>query len=336
MPKPAKEQSPYELINPQAHLAKLLFSTHLETKSTREGFTDALLELGQENDQVVALSADLSKSTGTHKFEQAFSKRFFQVGVAEQNMTSIGAGLALSGKTVFIASYAAFSPGRNFDFIRTQICYSNANVKIVATHAGLSASYDGATHQMLEDIALMRTLPNITIFTPSDYFESYKAVKLAAQLEGPAYIRLYRDPTPVFTSKESPYKQGIWNTLRFGHSACLIAYGPSVYTALHAAKTLEEKGVSVQVVSATSAKPLDEMLLLEIASKCPTIFTLEEHQIAGGLGGAICEFLSLKKPTRVIRLGIQDVFGESGKYSELQEKHNIDEKGVVQSVLQYL
>ncbi len=304
-----------------------------EYKSTRDGYGDALLDLGEKDPNVVLVCADLTTSTASNKFAEKFPERFIQIGVAEQNMVGISAGLALSGKTVFMASYAAFSPGRNYDFIRTQICYSDANVKIIGSHAGLSASPDGATHQMLEDVAMMRVLPNTTILSPCDYWEAQKSVVTSAKLNGPVYIRLCREPTLVVTRKEDSFEVGRWTIIKEGTDVCIISHGPVVDQAVQAHEKLLEKKVSAQIVNASTIKPLDTLLLLELARSFKEFFVVEEHQKAGGLGGAICEFLSEKSPTKVTILGVNNTFGESGTYTQLLAKHKLDKNGIVEAVL---
>ncbi len=302
-----------------------------EFKSTREGYGDALLELGESNPNVVVVCADLTKSTDSHKFAQKFPERFFEVGVAEQNLAGISAGLALSGKTVFMASYAAFSPGHNSTFIRKQIYYSNANVKIIGSHAGFSDGPDGATHQMLEDVAMMRVLPNMIVVSPCDYWEAKKAVLESAKISGPVYIRLYRETTPILTKKGDTFKIGKWQVLKDGTDVCILAHGPVIAEALASCEKLTEHGISARVINASTIKPLDEEMLMGMTDP---IFVVEEHQKAGGLGGAVCEFLSNKKPTRVIILGADNSFGESGKYSELLAKHKLDKNGIAEAVLE--
>lgn len=304
-----------------------------EYKSTREGYGDALLELGEKDPSVTVVCADLTKSTDSQKFAQKFPERFVQVGVAEQNLAGVSAGLALSGKTVFMASYSAFSPGRNYDFIRTQICYSNANVKIIGSHAGFSDGPDGATHQMLEDIALMRVLPNTIVVSPCDYWEARKAVLESARIKGPVYIRLCRETTPTITKKVDDFEIGKWMSLREGTDTCIIAHGPVLNEVLQAHESLLEQKLSARVINASTIKPLDESVLLELAEQFETLFVVEEHQKSGGLGGAVCEFLSDKKPTGVIILGADNSFGESGKYRELLAKHKLDKNGITEAVL---
>lgn len=307
-----------------------------EFKSTREGYGDALLELGQEDSNIVVVCADLLASTWSHEFAKEFPERFVQVGVAEQNMAGISAGLALSGKTVFMASYACFSPGRNYDFIRTQICYSNANVKIIGSHAGLSAGPDGATHQMLEDVAITRALPNTTVISPCDYWEAKKAVKESAKIKGPVYIRLHREKSRILTEESDKFQLGKWSSFGHGDDVCLIAHGPILDQVLEARKALAEQGVSAQVVNASTIKPLDSETLLQIAENFRRVFVVEEHQKAGGLGGAICEYLAEKDGLRpkVAILGVNNAFGESGNYLQLLAKHGLDKEGVVRIVLE--
>ncbi|PIS22126.1 transketolase [candidate division WWE3 bacterium CG08_land_8_20_14_0_20_41_10] len=304
-----------------------------EFKSTREGYGDALLELGESNPNVVVVCADLTKSTGSDKFVQKFPNRFFEVGVAEQNLAGISAGLALSGKTVFMVSYAAFSPGRNYDFIRTQICYSNANVKIIGSHAGFSDGPDGATHQMLEDVAMMRVLPNTTVISPCDYWEAKKSTLASAKVNSPVYIRLYREATPPITKKEDVFKVGKWQILKEGADVCILAHGPVIAEALATCEILTDHKISTQIVNASTIKPLDTELLLGLADKFKALFAVEEHQKAGGLGGAMCEFLSSKKPTKVVILGADSCFGESGTYHELLIKYKLDKNGIAEAVL---
>lgn len=308
-----------------------------QLKSTREGYGDALVELGEENPNIVALCADLTKSTETEKFAEKFPQRFFQVGVAEQNMAGIAAGLALNGKVVFMASYACFSPGRNYDFIRTQICYNFANVKIIGSHAGLSASKDGATHQMLEDVGIMRMLPNMVVFSPCDYLEAKRATILASQIQGPVYIRLFREKGPNLTTKDQELNIGKWTKLKEGNDLCLIASGPILEQVLLAADYLQQKSnLNACVINATSIKPLDDNALLELSEKFGLLFVIEEHQIYGGLGSAVCEFLSQNKPTKVFVLGVKETFGESASYHDLLTKHKLDGLSIYERVIKYL
>jgi len=305
-----------------------------EFKSIREGYGDALLELGEKNADVVAICADLTRSTDSAKFAEKFPERFVQVGVSEQNLAGISAGLALGGKTVFMVSYAAFSPGRNYDFIRNQICYPNLDVKIIGSHAGFSDGPDGATHQMLEDISMMRVLPNTTVVSPCDYWEAKKAVSMSAGIKGPVYIRLYREPTPVITDKDDSLETGKWRVLKSGSDVCIISHGPVINEVLKSYEYLKEQKISAQVINAAFIKPFDSDMLLEIARKFKHILVVEEHQKAGGLGGAVCEYLSEKMPCKVTVLGADGVFGESAKYHELLEKHGLDAKSIGRAVVQ--
>jgi len=306
-----------------------------EFKSTREGYGDALLELGQKDPGVVVVCADLTASTWSHEFAKNFPQRFVQVGVAEQNMAGISAGLALNGKTVFMASYACFSPGRNYDFIRTQICYSNANVKIIGSHAGLSAGPDGATHQMLEDVAIMRTLPNTTVISPCDYWEAKKAVVESTKIKGPVYIRLHRESTPVLTSKDDCFEPGMWTVLKDGADVCLLGHGPILDQVLQAREKLLEHKVEAKVVNASTIKPLDVAVLTRLSESYQELFVIEEHQKAGGLGGTVCEFISHQETARpkITVLGVDDAFGESGTYGQLLAKHGLDKEGIAKAVL---
>lgn len=307
-----------------------------EFRSTREGYGDALFELGKKQDDVFVVCADLTKSTDSQKFAEAFPKRFVQAGVAEQNMIAVAAGIASTGKTVFATSYAAFNPGRNFDFIRTQVCYSNLNVKIIGSHAGLSDGPDGATHQMLEDVALTRCLPNMTVLSPCDYWEANKAVGVAYDLKGPFYIRLYRESTKVITNKESTLTIGKWNTLSEGNGVCIITHGVVASEVLKAKELLKEKSIDVEIVSACSIKPLDVTYLKKASEKFSHIVVVEEHQKAGGLGGAVCEYLSEINPTKVLILAMDNKFGQSGKYHELLEKYKLNARGITDSVLELI
>jgi len=306
-----------------------------EFKSTREGYGDALLELGQKDPSLVVVCADLTASTWSHEFAKNFPQRFVRVGVAEQNMAGISAGLALSGKAVFMASYACFSPGRNYDFIRTQICYSNANVKIIGSHAGLSAGPDGATHQMLEDVAMMRILPNTTVISPCDYWEAKKAVVESTKIKGPVYIRLHRESTPVLTSKDDCFEPGMWTVLKDGADVCLLGHGPILDQVLQAREKLLEHKVEAKVVNASTIKPLDVAVLTRLSESYQELFVIEEHQKAGGLGGAVCEFISHQETARpkITVLGVDDAFGESGTYGQLLAKHGLDKEGIAKAVL---
>ncbi|MFC1756254.1 transketolase family protein [Patescibacteria group bacterium] len=321
------------MLNKSLNLSKNIFNANIKTASTRDGFGDALIPLGKDNKDIVVLSADLMESTRVHKFAKAYPKRFVQVGVAEQNMVGVGAGLAMNGKIPFITSFAVFSPGRNWEQIRASVCYSNTNVKIASTHAGLSADKDGATHQGLEDIALTRVLPNITILSPADYNQTQKAVKAAAHIKGPVYIRLAKNESPIFTTSKTPFNVIAAQILKKGEDVTIIAHGPIVYEALKAARELELKfRIDAEVINCHTIKPLDEETIVKSAIKTGKVVIVEEHQVAGGLGSAVAELLSEKAPTQILRMGIKDVFTESGDYNKLLTKYKLNSANIVKKV----
>jgi transketolase len=305
----------------------------LDQKGTRDGYGDGLKELGSQNPNVVCLSADLTESTRSNLFAEEFPDRFFQTGVAEQNLMGISAGLALSGKIPFAASYAVFSPGRNWDQLRVSVCYSRANVKIISTHAGLTVGPDGATHQALEDIAITRVLPNLTVIVPSDYFEAKKATYAISELEGPAYLRLGRSGAPVYTTEETPFEIGKANLLYEGNDATIIACGIMVYEALMAAKELSERGISVDVINCHTIKPIDKETIINSAKKTGKIVTVEEHQITGGLGSAVAEVVSEEFPVPIKRIGMPDIFGQSGTPEELLTEYGLTKEHIIDEVL---
>lgn len=322
------------MINKDAALSEAIFTPHISERPTRDGYGEGLVIAGRTNKHVVALTADLSESTRTHLFAKDFPERFFEIGVAEQNMATVAAGLALGGKIPFIASYATFSPGRNWEQIRTTIAYGNTNVKIAGHHAGVSVGPDGATHQALEDIALMRTMPNMQVVVPADAIEARKATVAAAKIVGPLYLRFGREKTPVFTTEQTPFVIGKANTLWRGRKpqVALIACGPLVYTALSAARRLQKEKIEVIVLNMHTIKPLDEKAVLDVAKTCGAVVTIEEHQIAGGLGGAVAELLAQKLPTPMECIGMHDTFGESGKPAQLLKKYGMDEEAIVEAV----
>lgn len=316
-------------MNEKAHLSEDIFTSKLELIATRDGYGDGVVEAGEENKDIVVLTADLTDSTRSTGFEESFSERFIEVGIAEQNMAGIAAGLALSGKIPFIASYATFSPGRNWEQVRIAICYSKANVKIVGAHAGLSVGPDGATHQALEDIALTRVLPNMVVLCPADYQEAKKATIAAAKHTGPTYIRLAKEKTAAFTTEKTPFEIGKALILMEGKDVTIISTGPILYEALKAAQELTMKrGISCEVINLSTIKPLDEETILESVRKTGRVVTVEEHQRIGGLGGAISELLSQRLPVPMKIIGVEDSFGESGKYDELWEKYGISSQHI--------
>ena len=301
--------------------------------STRDAYGAALVELGQNNPKVVVLDADLSKSTKTYDFSKQFPKRFFNMGIAEQNMMGTAAGLAASGKIAFASTFAVFATGRVYDQIRNSIAYTRLNVKICATHAGLTVGEDGASHQSVEDIAMMRCLPNMTVFVPADSTETRAAVLAAAEINGPVYIRLGRFEVPVLhNEQEFSFVPGQGITLRQGKDAVIIACGIMVGPALEAAELLAKQGIEVQVLDMPTIKPLDVEAIAQAAHTTGAVVTAEEHSIIGGLGGAIAEVLGEHYPVPLVRVGVQDTFGESGKPAELLVKYGLTAQDLVQAV----
>ena len=296
----------------------------LPLEPIRAGFGRGLVEAGQKFTEVVALCADLTDSTKMADFKATFPDRFFEIGVAEQNLVTVGAGLAAMGKIPFVSSYAAFSPGRNWEQIRTTVCLNNRPVKIIGSHAGLYTGQDGATHQMLEDLALMRVLPNMVVLAPADSTEAAKATLAMADDPRPNYMRLTREATPVFTHPSTPFEIGQAYVLRAGHDISLIATGTMTYQALLAADQLAKDKISAEVVHVPTIKPLDKQTILESVHKTKAVVTAEEGQINGGLGGAIAELLGENRPRPLKRIGMVDHFGESGLPAELLTHYGLD------------
>ncbi len=299
------------------HLHPELFSENVAMEPIRKGFGRGLLEAGKKDESIVALCADLTDSTQMSLFKKEFPERFIEVGVAEQNLVTIASGMAAMGKTPFTSSYAAFSPGRNWEQIRTTIALNDRPVKIVGSHAGVSVGPDGATHQMLEDIALMRVLPNMVVVAPGDSVEAEKATLALAQNNKPSYIRLAREKTPILSTDASPFSLTKAYLLREGRDITLFGTGTMTYQLLVAARILSGYGIEAEVIHVPVIKPLDEQTILTSVAKTRRVLTAEEAQIAGGFGGAIAELLSERLPTPLKRVGIQDHFGESGKPDEL-------------------
>jgi transketolase len=304
---------------------------NVERKATREGFGEAMTILGKRNKNVVVVTADLGESMKVEEFAKQCPGQFVQVGVAEQNLMGVSAGLALSGKIPFAVSYAVFNPGRNWDQMRVSVCYTNANVKIVGGHTGITVGPDGATHQAMEDIAMTRVLPNLMVVVPADYEQAKKATLAIATHKGPAYLRLTRPKTACFTSATTPFELGKAQVLRTGKDVSIFACGPLVYEALLAAEELKNE-VDVEVINVHTIKPLDEEMIVRSAKKTGKVITLEEHQTNGGLGGAVAEVLSEKCPTKVIMMGMKDTFGESGEPGELLAKYGLDKDGVIKVI----
>ena len=299
---------------------------------TRDGYGHGLLELGATNPDVLVLDADLAKSTRSDWFAAKYPDRFFDIGIAEQDMIGTAAGLSLGGKIPFATTYGVFVAGRAWDQIRTTVCYSNLNVKIAGAHGGISAGGDGATHQALEDIALMRALPNRRVSVPGDAIEARKAAVAAGNIQGPCFLRFAREATPVFTTEGDFFAIGKANVLRNGNDATIIAAGPIVYEALQAFDLLAAEGISVRVINMHTIKPLDEDAVLAAARETGAIVTAEEAQINGGLGGAVSEILARHQPTPVEMVGIADTFLECGTPEELAEKYGLTAKYLVNAV----
>ncbi|NLY50872.1 MAG: transketolase family protein [Firmicutes bacterium] len=297
--------------------------------ATREAYGEALVELGRECKDVVVLDADLSKSTKTASFAKIFPERFYNMGIAEANMMGTAAGLAAAGKIPFVSTFAVFATGRAFDQIRNSIAYPHLNVKICASHAGVTVGEDGGSHQSIEDISLMRSLPGMTVIVPADGPETKQAVRAAAELEGPVYIRLGRSGVPVLFDAEYEFVVGKAATLRQGEDVALLAGGIMVAEALEAARTLAEKGIRAQVINVSTIKPLDTEAVVAAARKTGAVVTCEEHSIIGGLGGAVAETLAEQCPVPLERVGVRDQFGQSGKPSELLAEYGLTAQHIV-------
>lgn len=303
-----------------------------EKIATREAYGKALVQIGAENPDVVVLDADLSKSTKTIDFKKAYPDRFFDFGVAEQNMIGTAAGLAAAGKIPFCSSFAVFATGRVFDQVRQSVAYPRLNVKIGASHAGITVGEDGSSHQSIEDIALMRVLPNVTVFVPADAVEVAGAVRAAAAINGPVYIRLGRAPVPVLHGEDFVFKPGEAVMLRDGNDATIISTGIMVAVALEAADALSREGIEVRVLDIHTIKPIDVSAVVQAARETGAVVTAEEHSIIGGLGSAVAEVLVENYPVPLKRVGIEDSFGESGKPDELMAKYGLTSANIVLSV----
>ncbi len=301
--------------------------------ATRESYGNALAECGKDYPNLVVLDADLANATKTGTFKKAFPDRHIDCGIAECNMTGIAAGLATCGKIPFISSFAMFAAGRNFEQVRNSIGYPHLNVKIGATHAGITVGEDGATHQCNEDIALMRTIPGMTVIVPSDDVEAKAAVRAAIEHDGPVYLRFGRAAVSVINDRpEYKFEIGKGVTLREGSDLSIIATGICVDSALQAADILAEKGIKAEVINIHTIKPIDKDLIIATAKKTGKVFTVEEHSVIGGLGSAVCDVLSENLPTKVVKIGVNDVFGESGTAAQLVEKFGLDGKGVAATI----
>lgn len=321
------------MINPKAKLIADIFDkSKIQMVATRDGYGKGLVEAGEKDDRIVVLCADLTESTRSLWFAEKFPERFIELGVAEQNMATVAAGMANYGKIPFISSYAAFSPGRNNEQIRTTIAINNVPVKIGGAHAGISVGPDGATHQALEDVALMRVLPRMTVLVPCDAVEAQKATIAAAFIPGPAYIRFGREKSPVFTTKDTPFEIGRAEIFREGKDAAIIGCGMLLHNALVAAEELSKEGIEAVVINSHTVKPLDEETILKAARETGAVVSVEEHQIAGGLGSAVAEVLAKNYPVPQEFIGVNDRFGESGEPWELVEKFGMGVKDIKEAV----
>lgn len=302
-------------------------------KATRQSYGEALLELGKENKEIVVLDADLSTATKTELFAKEFPERFFDMGIAEQDMLATSAGFATCNKIPYASTFAVFAAGRAYDQIRNSICYPNLNVKICATHSGITVGEDGATHQMLEDIALMRTLPNMTVLSTSDDVQTKWAVKEIAKIKGPVYLRLSRMATPIIYDETEKFEIGKAVQIGEGTDASIIATGDVVAEAIKAKEELEKQGVFVRVIDMHTIKPIDKEMIVKCAKETKKIITIEDHSIIGGLGSSVCEVLAEDYPCKVIRMGIQDTFGKSGKAEDLMKYFEITAEDIVKKII---
>jgi transketolase len=302
-------------------------------KATRQGFSDALIDLGHENPNVVVLGADVSPSVKVDAFAKTFPDRFFSVGISEADMMCVAAGLALVGKIPIASAYGEFAAGRPFDQIRQSLAYSEMPVKICASHCGITVGQDGATHESLEDLALMTVLPHMTVISPCDYLETRRAVKASLSItKGPVYIRFFRDPSPMFTDESTPFQIGKATTLLAGSDVTIIACGLQVWEAVQAADLLEAEKISVRLINMHTIKPLDREAVLAAARETGAIITAEDHQVHGGLGSAVAEYLAESEPTIQEFVAVRDTFGESGKGEELMKKYGIASGDIVRAV----
>ena len=323
------------MINLRQQLNSNIFDKKfVKSVPIRQGYGEGLLLAGKEDERVVALCADLTGSTKTSIFSDKFPKRFIEMGVAEQSMASVASGMSAMGKIPFISSYAMFSPGRNWEQIRTTICYNNSNVKIAGAHAGVSVGPDGGTHQAIEDIAITRVIPRMTVIVPCDAIEAKKATLASAKIQGPVYLRFAREATPVITTEETPFEVGKANLLFSPEKpqVAIIACGPLVYNSLIAAKELEKEGVSALVLNNHTIKPMDKEAIVAVAKIAGKVVTVEEHQIMGGMGSAIAEVLAKNYPVPMEFVGVQDKFGQSGTPEELVEHYGMGIKGIINAV----
>ncbi len=319
------------MLNKDLKLNEHIFDEDVEKAATRDGYGKGLVILGDENPNVVALCADLTESTRTEEFAKKYPERFFEMGVAEQDMAAVAAGLGVSGKIPFIASYATFSPGKNWETIRTTIVYNESNVKIAGHHAGLMTGPDGATHQATEDVAITRCWPIIKVLVPADSIEARKATIAAGKTDGPFYLRFTRDKSPIMTTDETPFEIGKSQIYWIGENpqVTIVAMGYMLYYALLTAKELEDQGIQSEVINIASIKPMDEETIINSVKKTGSIVSVEDHQVAGGLGSAVAEVLAKNHPTPQEFIGLQNIFGESGTPKELVEKYGMGKDSII-------
>ncbi len=303
-----------------------------EKKATRQSYGEALLELGRKNKNIVVLDADLSGATKTDLFAKEFPERFFDMGISEQDMMSTAAGLSTCGKIPYVSTFAVFAAGRAYDQVRNSICYPKLNVKICATHAGVTVGEDGATHQMLEDLALMRTLPNMTVLSTSDDTQTKWAIEEISKIKGPVYLRLARLATPIIYEENEKFEIGKAIQIGEGTEATIFATGITVSEAIKAQEELKEEGINVRVVDVHTIKPIDKEMIIKCAKETKKLISVEDHSIIGGLGSAISEVLTEKYPTKLTRMGIKDTFGKSGKAQELVEYFGISAKSIIDEI----
>lgn len=300
-----------------------------DKKPTRQGYGEGLAEFARDHENIVALDADLAHATGSAAFFNEFPDRFFNAGIAEQNMLGMASGLSRTGLVPFASSFAVFSAGRAFEIIRNGVCYAKANVKIAGSHCGVTATGDGGTHQCIEDLALMRVLPNMTIFCPCDYVQAKKLIKNAYEVNGPVYMRLSREPVPIITSESDELVTGKAQIMRDGSDVCIIATGLPVHVALEAADELAKEGISAAVVNMFTIKPLDEETIKLYADKCGRIVTMEEHSVIGGLGDAVAAALNNRADVKLEKVGVEDRFGQSGLIDELLTEYGMNKDNLI-------
>ncbi len=325
------------MLNQNLKLNTKLFNPDVEKKTTRHGFEIAITKLGGENPNVIAISADLKDSVGLKNFAERYPERFIEVGVAEQNMAGVASGIAAMGKIPFMASYAIFSPGRNWEQIRTTICYNNQPVKIIGSHTGVTVGPDGGSHQALEDIALTRILPNMVVLSPCDEIEAQKAIMACSITKDPTYIRLTRNDTPIITTTETSFSVGkaqVYYSPEIGlANVGIIATGPILHRALLAARELEKSGIKSKVINLSTIKPLDKETVISLAKETEAIVTVEDHQIEGGMGSAISELLSKSYPVPIEFIGVEGKFGQSGTPEELEKLYGLDTESIIKKAL---